>query len=184
MSYSINGKTCHDLASQKKAKLLLAIIFCSIGSIFAIIGMCFFLSTPSPDEYTKYAEAEFSYLQTDRKTSTSSRKINGIRRTTTTTKYVPVYIGAIGEQSYTYEYHTEFATQDKANQFTNTHPTLMVTSYLDKNQNQVLLASDLTLKEYFSKEKMFTLIFAGIGMLFFIIGVIVACIPIGKGEIS
>ncbi len=184
ISYSINGKTCDDTASQNKAKLVITLIFCFIGSIFAIIGMCIYGSVPSANDYTKNLEAEFIYNDVIMKTSSYSTKSKTGRRKTNSTKYTPTYIGTIGEQSYHYEYHTEFSTQDKAIEFANSNQKLMVTSYLDSDKNQFLLASDSTINEYFNKEKVFSLIFVGVGSLFFIIGVIVACIPIGKEEIS
>lgn len=157
----------------KQSKKFIMLIFSIIGLIFMLVSGIILAVTPSPDDYTKNGEYEFFFYENLRKTSTSSTRTNGISRTTTTTVYVPRYLGFVGEDSYTYEYHTDFSSSEKAQEFAKANQTLMVCTYLNQQNQLFLLASDITLEEYFNKQALFCYIFLGVGGILFVTGLCV-----------
>lgn len=162
---------------EEKSKKLATILFVLIGLVFMAAGAIFINTTPDHEDYVKNGEYEFSFYQTNRKISTSRNRAGGVSRTSTKTSYVPMYLGFVGDNSYTYEYHEDYSTEKKAQEFTDANQTLMVSTYLDKKKELFLLASDITLEEYFNAQRVFGMVFVGVGGLLFVVGVFVRLIP-------
>lgn len=167
-------------AEQKKVLLMLGGLFAVIGAIFMLVGGLIVMTTDSAEDYSKTGEYSFFYVNTNRETRTSKSRTNGRSKTTTNTYYIPMYVGEVEGESYTYDYHTEFSSEEKASAFTDTHEILMVSAYRNEDNNIFFLASDITLGEYFQKQKLFGAIFAVFGTIFLVIGLIMVVIAAKK----
>ncbi|MFI3254217.1 MAG: hypothetical protein R3Y63_07735 [Eubacteriales bacterium] len=167
---------------SKQSKKLIMVLFSVIGLVFMLVGGIFLAVNPSPDDYTKTGEYEFFFHENLRKTSTSRSRSSGISRSTTSTNYVPMYLGFVGEDSYTYEYHRDFSSEVKAQEFTNANQTMLVSTYFNQENQLFFLASDITLEEYFNQQALFGYIFFGFGVFFFIIGLCVGLFPKKKNK--
>ncbi|MFI3251430.1 MAG: hypothetical protein R3Y07_10805 [Eubacteriales bacterium] len=162
---------------SKKSKKLFLLLFCLIGFIFMLVGGIVIATTPNHEDYEKTGEYEFFFHENLRKTSTSRTRTNGVSRNKTTTVYVPMYLGFVGEDAYTYEYHTDFPSDDKAQEFTNINQNLKVSTYLDDRNQLFLLASDTSLEEYFKAQTLFGTIFASCGGISFVLGLLIGLLP-------
>ncbi len=148
-SFEIDSNS--DPAEQKKVLLMIGCLFAFIGGIFMLVGCFTAMTTDSADNYSKTGEYPFTYVQTNRDTRTSRTRTSGPTRSTTSTYYIPMYVGDVVGESYTYDYHKEFSTEKDAKNFANSNQALLVSTYRDDDNKIFFLASDITLEEYFQK---------------------------------
>lgn len=178
--FGVTGKEV-DL-NEEQSKKVATLVFTILGCIFMILGGIGVATARSPDDYAKNGEHHFTYVQINRDTRTSRTRVNGRTKTTTNTYYIPMYVGDVEGESYTYNYYKEFSSEEQAMAFVTQNETILVTSYLNENNQLYFLASDRSLEEHFKWEKIFGAIGVVAGAFFTLVGVSVGTgwIPMKK----
>lgn len=169
----------------KKAKFVGGLILCLVGVFFAGFGSFFYFNIPSSKDFTKIEEFDFSFYEVQRNSRFTQRKMGGgVNSTKTTTVYIPTYLGEIHSQTYIYEAYNSFSSKEKAEEFSENHPTMMVDYYLNQENQYLLLENGVTIEDYFHHEKIFYRIFMIVGATILIVWIAILCYPAKKSDRS